>query len=166
MKTIFTIILSLALLLPLQLNAQTASKIPSLEVGGRTFTDLNNLIIVHAQVRTAAGYTPFRKDDGTNYTPSVGKSFRVLAMRLHATTASAGIFLFTTTVAQGEEAGAAAAGRVDYNYGFSTAGTAFYGGGAGFYTEHTINWLVGNSLFPGMFSTAANSGVWLYGYEE
>ena len=146
--------------------AATPATIPSLEVGGRTFTDLNNLIIVHAQVRSASGYTPFRKDDGTDYTPSVGKSFRVLAMRLHATTASAGIYLFTTTVAQVEEAGAAAAGRVDYNYGFNAAGTAFYGGGVGFYTEHTINWLVGNSLFPGMFSTSANSGVWLYGYEE
>jgi hypothetical protein len=60
------------------------SAIPILTVGGRVFTDLANLIILTGGVGGAGnGNSTLRRLGGSaGYTPSVGKTFRALAVRV------------------------------------------------------------------------------------
>jgi hypothetical protein len=56
---------------------------PSLTVGGRVFTDLQNLIIIRSHTAIAANYaTPRRSGASAGYTPSGANKFRIVAVRL------------------------------------------------------------------------------------
>ena len=77
MKTIGLII---AMLFSVTSWGATPAKIESLEVGGRTFTDLTNLKSLVAYV-TGAQFSSFRELDGvTPYVVPAGKSFVIEAM--------------------------------------------------------------------------------------
>lgn len=65
------------------MNIQSPALIPSLNIGGRTFTDLRNLKFLVGGVSGAAnGNTSFREGTSTTgYAPPASKVFRVLAAR-------------------------------------------------------------------------------------
>ena len=64
--------------------------LPSVTVGGRTFTDLTNLITI-SNYGLGANYSTMRKSDGTNYTPSGIKKLRILAFKVKVLEAGNGI---------------------------------------------------------------------------
>lgn len=65
-------------------QVQQAPVIPSLYIGGRTISDLSNLIILYGSFSGAAnGNTTLRKQDGSaGYAVTSGKSFVVVAIEI------------------------------------------------------------------------------------
>lgn len=71
-------------------NIINGSVIPFLQVGGRMFTDLSNLIKLSAFCNGVGnGYSTFRKENGglAGYTPSGSKSFKLQALIIRAAVA-------------------------------------------------------------------------------
>jgi len=174
MKTIFTIILSLALLLPLQLNAQTASKIPSLEVGGRTYTDLANLIILNCSELTALRVSECRADidgDGvwTAYKPSGATKLKISMASCYSNGNQSIQFLIGTTNV-GLDSASAPAGRINYgSHPDLFYNTVMTGAAAAAGTNphnYAINWTIPNNYYPHIISSSANTHCLFYGYEE
>lgn len=68
-----------------------APAIPILQVGGRVFTDITNLIILSGTFNGAVnGYCSARRQNGTTgYAPGAGKSFRLMAFELSVLTVTA-----------------------------------------------------------------------------
>lgn len=151
------------------------ANIPALNVGGRIFTDLQNLkILTGGFTGTTTINTSFKAADGTTYVVPVGKIFRVLAVRLQAAV--------TTPAA----ANAVYLGRSDNDVGqaASTAFTNFTHMGGNSYCsqigncssisgiqnyELAVNFPVPTGKYPAAQagSTAiVTAGMTLYGYEE
>lgn len=74
---------------------------PTLQIGGRIFTDLSNLIVLTATVKTASRYTTLRKVGASaGYQVPVGKTFTAHAMRILGTGSAqmtTGILLYGDT---------------------------------------------------------------------
>jgi len=70
-------------------NVGTVGMVDSLTIGGRTFTDLTNLISLVGNV-TSGAFTTLRKLDATSgYTPSGSNKFKVHAIKMFLVNASA-----------------------------------------------------------------------------
>lgn len=146
-----------------------APAVPILQVGGRVFTDLTRLIILHGYTGGGATpYTSFRKPSGSaGYAPS-GVTFNVLAAQLYtATTAAASNpKLFYTDNDLGISSATAPTNQV-YMTGSSTAAQL----GAGSWTAGTIyqfalNFVIPASKFVGLHNGGTFDGnLTLFGYE-
>lgn len=69
----------------------TLGTIPSITIGGRVFTDLDNLLILGANM-SGNKYWTFAEGNGTgDYQVPVGKTLQVLAVQTVCTTASNGV---------------------------------------------------------------------------
>lgn len=66
----------------------TVGNIPTLEVAGRVFTDLDNLIILYGSTTNTNGASLRRANGTSGYTPSGSNSFKILALRQTATLGS------------------------------------------------------------------------------
>lgn len=71
---------------------QNYGNIPYITVGGRVFTDLDNLIVLHGNVNGAAnGNSSLRKASASaGYQVPVGKTFKIMAVEGFVTTAGFG----------------------------------------------------------------------------
>lgn len=73
----------------------TPGAIPSLEIAGRTFTDLTNLIVLFASPKAGAGtrYGTFRRvGTSAGYQVTAGKTLKIKAMRIDCSAVSAGLY--------------------------------------------------------------------------
>lgn len=152
------------------MNSSSIPNVPSLVVGGRVFTDLKNLKVIHFQGGTNTNNTPRLPATASGYTPSGSKAFRILVVELWSV-ASAIV---------------ADVGYADNDIGLDSAtafvnskgifGTALGAHGSVFYNNAglaspmymTPNLLVPNTKYPAIWvsvTSAVYSGR-LYGYEE
>ena len=173
MKTIFTIILGLALLLPLQLNAQTASKIPSITFGEQVFTDVRSTDFWLAAAGNTSAYSTFRVLDGTNtdYQIPASTNLRIIGVRLenNAAASSSGIIGYAD-VASENGTYASHTNPVSINTGSTTPG-AFelpFTSAAGKPGSYYVNWLLTGLSTKYIFGGADSSTwkIWIYVREE
>jgi hypothetical protein len=54
---------------------------PAIQVGGRVFTDLTNLILIYGRATTTTNSTLRKPNGSSGYTPAAGKTFTVHAVR-------------------------------------------------------------------------------------
>ena len=72
--------------------------VPSITVGGRVFTDLQNLIILKAYVTAAGQKATFRLPSGSaGYPVTAGKTLKVLALRAFASNTGSNSFIISQT---------------------------------------------------------------------
>lgn len=142
----------------------------SLTVGGRNFTDLDNLKVLHARSASANSYSNFRNEDGTNYSPS-GVAFRILAFRVFNNTTTDNVFQFL----YGNDAAGwntTAPTTPVYEYGststeYSRVGHSINDTGAGDKNQDSMDFLVLDGKFPHFHQSGAQVlHVTIYGYEE
>lgn len=120
-------------------NVGTNGAVDSLTIGGRTFTDLTNLISLVGDVQSGA-YTTFRQLDGTSgYTPSGSNKFKVHAIK---------IFLVNS--------GEAANSTINFGYGNNDVGV---GGGAPTSPKYVGNDSTNGHIFPVPWQGTANGPV-------
>jgi len=170
MKTIFTIILSLALLLPLQLNTQTASKIPSVTFGEQVFTSLDGTEFWLSAAGGSNGFTTFSRltrEGGVptrHYQIPDATNLRVIGLR-H----SSGANLSQCTISYSDIAaidnGTYAAKTTPVNIVTGTTTPLavtdypFVAGNVGTVRSWFINWLIDVASTPGKFLFAGCDGV-------
>jgi len=149
----------------------TPGNIPSLEIGGRIFTDLVNLITL-----IGAGYNPsntnctLRKlNASAGYVVPTGKQFRILAIKARSDVAVDCSFRIVYT-------------DNDMGFGTNTAGTNIvYSGGTTISSQRQVgvttssqrefetNFVVPAGKYPSIIvvgGTAASVSADVYGYEE
>lgn len=148
----------------------TLGTIPSITVGNRVFTDLDNLIILIAQVTASGQFTSFRKFNGTaGYQVTAGKTLTVEAFKVTGGSGTAG-----------NDAGILY-GDNDVGYNSVPAPTTpVYPGGlstspsiardtmtatATFLPEGAINFQVPATKYLTLVANAAPCIMYVYGYE-
>lgn len=138
---------------------------PSLTVGGRVFTDLNNLITLSARV-TGATYSTLRKPNGTSgYQVTAGKTLTIYAMKCVGISTTNAFKPGYGTTDAGQN-GAAPSGSVVFAGDIGT-NTGFVISGAGSVLELAVNMTVPANDFPYIVSGSASDCYCLaYGYEQ
>ncbi len=138
--------------------------LPSLTVGGRTFTDLTNLQLLLIQC-SFAKYSTFRTPAGTPYQVPVGKNFRALCIQVNSSAGSGRSTLGYDTTDRGIDnasltspaymGGSAVASQLN----FSTSWTEF---------THLLNFLIPATRYPFIYADVGSGYVSckLFGYEE
>jgi hypothetical protein len=142
--------------------------IPSLTVGGRVFTDLSNLVILMGHTLGTGNASSLRKPgSSTGYTPPVGKSFRLLALKIITNSSSqSGIRLLSSTNDIGNNTATSVTGA-SYIYGDSnnyfTSGTT-----PGGFLEAAIDFTVPFGSYLTILSGGSTSDCFViaYGYEK
>jgi hypothetical protein len=140
--------------------------LPTITIGGRVFTDLNNLIILQGQPG-ANGHATLRTCNGlAGYTPSGSKAFRALAVRaVSSTPGPVGTHLGYGNTDVGANSASDPAGVVWLGGTATTAG--FLGseqfGASGSTNETPVDFTVPNGKYPCM--SGANVVLWVFGYE-
>lgn len=169
MKTLLTLLFCL---LTVPAFAQTASKIPSITIGGRTFTDMANLKILRSAHSSAAGYSNFFEDGGsTVYTPSGSNNFRVLAVKLHSAGAANCINLLYGDDFANDGIDEAVPTTPVYEMGLVSTFYPFCAVAVGSpdwaKAEYSINFLILNGKYlSSKISGAVLMYITVYGYEE
>ncbi len=94
--------------------------IDTIQIGGRTFTNLTGLIILHAILGTSITST-FRKNNGVaGYAVTAAKTLTVLAWQVDAKTAAGGFQIFYENVDEGMNNGSPALTGAVYFAGTQT----------------------------------------------
>ena len=166
------ILFSLLLLCTVSVFAASPSKIPSITIGERVFTDLDNLIELVAATN-ANTFATFRKAiDGTSgYVVTAGKTFKVHAVRMTDINITTGL--------------AATIGYADDDAGFSSVGAPttpiYYAGDVAILPFAGVNGLateMGNLGYAvkfnipagklpfAKFGSSSPNTIWIYGFEE
>lgn len=150
---------------------QNTNMIPSLQVGGRIFTDVKNLITLYGNVQGAGNGNSTMRLPGASagYTPSVGKAFRILAIRFTVTTGGAGARIFPLYA--NNDVGLATG--TAFTTGIGPGGSANEAAlscttGQNAAIEMALDFLVPNGKFPGISNAAGSTAGYcqIYGYEE
>lgn len=147
--------------------------VPSLTVGGRTFTDLSNLIYLHGRVATAARWATFRTENASaGRQTTSGKTLTIYACNIYSETASTttGMVLLYGDTDVGMDAAAAPTNPV-YLAGDSSllAGGVLYGAattGVMNHSESAVAFQVPSLKYPAMkYDSTAAQGT-CYAYEQ
>lgn len=149
----------------------TLGTIETVTVGGRVFTDMQNLIILTTGTIGGALNGTLRQigsQSGAGYTPSGANNFRALAVRAVGYTAGTGIELAQSDNDVGIQAATALTNPVYF-------GTEDSGGGVPMLftpnvsngqDERAISGLILNGKFCSAVTTSTGALVIVYGYEE
>lgn len=141
---------------------------PSLTIGGRVFTDLDNLIILGSTGNNGGEYGTFVKDStGIFYSPS-GVNFRILAIQMNIIAASnQNVLIFQSDNTVGFDTASPPAGT---NVGYLSNGLGnynFHHDGAHPAAEYPVNFLINDGKFvTERHQNAIASHFLLFGYEE
>lgn len=141
---------------------------PSLTIGGRVFTDLTNLIILHGAVAAGQANCSLRKANGVaGYAVTAGKTLTIYACKGRSNTAAnTKIILLYSDNDMGVDTATAPTNPV-YIMGSTANYGLTYSGGASVDQEqaHEINFQVPATKIPGVIMVSSVSYFRAYGYE-
>lgn len=169
MKNFILSVLFLALI-PFTASAAptaVAGTVPNLTVGGRTFTDLSNLIVLYA-ANQGSTYSTFRKrNSAVGYSVTAGKTLTIYAVRLISffpTAAGSAIFQSDTDVGFNS---ASAPTNLVY-FGGSAVSTVVYPPTAAGVSEMAIDFQVASGKYVGTGVPGSSAGgvIEVFGYEQ
>lgn len=147
----------------------TLGTIDSITVGGRVFTDLTNLIILHAGLSTGGDFSTFRKASGSaGYQVTAGKTLHIYALDAwaNATNVQSSIILLYGDTDVGQTSGSGPTNPV-YLAGSTTYQIADYNNGTGggiVYKASALDFPIPSTKYVAYLSGNLSSVV-LYGYE-
>lgn len=145
----------------------TLGTIDTLSVGGRVFT-LSDLIILETIAKTAGRYGTFRKlNTSAGYSPGLGKSFRVMAVRIiNIDSSSVSINSQSVLYADNDSGLATATAPVNPVYALALEVFAITADGAS-YVDYVTDFTIPTGKFADYDSSGATASlrIQLFGYE-
>jgi len=149
----------------------TLGTIDTLTVGGRTFTDLTNLIILYGLVSTAGRHTTLRLPNASSgYQVTSGKTFKIEAIFASTSSASAGpVMPFYGDTDVGLDSASAPTNPVYIGGNNNPQAIALAGNTSGNLVLSNpipgMNFSVPAGKYPCVYAGATSSLVAVYGYE-